>query len=89
MPVNDSQHNTTPEPGLAGSGVAALFIGAIITGSFLGLASPEASGTVSSYIDQTLLLMIFLLCLELRPGALFEGLKNLRFLGIAWGQTSL
>lgn len=92
MPVNESQHQTepnTPEPGLAGSGVAALFIGAIIAGSFLGLASPEASGTVSGFIDQTLLLMIFLLCFELRPGALLQGLKNLRFLGIAWGANFL
>ncbi|MEM8572198.1 MAG: arsenic resistance protein [Pseudomonadota bacterium] len=78
-----------PEPGLAGGGVAALFVGAILAGSILGLTAPTAGETLAAGIDPTLLLMIFLLFFELRPGAIVQGFGNLRFLSLAWAANFL
>ena len=78
-----------PEPGLAGSGVAALFLGAILAGSVLGLTAPAAGEAVSAGVDPTLLLMIFLLFFELRPGAIVQGFGSLRFLTLAWSANFL
>lgn len=78
-----------PEQGLAGSGVAALLLGAILAGSVLGLTAPTAGEAVSAGVDPTLLLMIFLLFFELRPGAIVQGFGSLRFLALAWGANFL
>lgn len=80
----DNRDYEPPAPGLAGGGVAALFLSAIFAGSVLGLTAPETENTLSAWVDHTLLLMIFLLFLELRPGAIVQGFGNLRFLGLAW-----
>ncbi len=79
----------TPEPGPAGSVVAALFVLAILAGSVLGLTAPAAGETMSAGVDPTLLLMIFLLFFELRPGAIFQDFGNLRFLSLAWSANFL
>ncbi len=78
-----------PEPGLTGSGVAALFLGAILAGSVLGLMAPAAGEVMSAGVDPTLLLMIFLLFFELRPGAIVQSFGSLRFLALAWGANFL
>ena len=84
----DPDHGA-PEPGLAGGGVAVLFLGAILVGSSLGLATPTTGEALSAWVDPTLLTMIFLLFFELRPGGLVQGFGNLRFLALAWGANFL
>ena len=78
-----------PEPGLGGTGVAAMFIGGIFVGSALGLTSPATGATLSAGVDPTLHLMMFLLFFELRLGAVVRGFGNLRFLALAWGANFL
>ena len=77
------------EPGLAGRGVAMVLLGAILVGSALGLTAPAAGEAMSAGVDPTLLLMIFLLFFELRPGAIVQGFGNVRFLALAWGANFL
>ena len=57
---------------------------AIITGALLGVTSPDLGNTASSYIDPTILLLIFLLLFEVPLKGIFKGAKNIRFIAIAW-----
>lgn len=70
-------------------GTAALLIGAILFGSFIGATAPETGETLSQGVDQTLLVMIFLLFFELRLGSIVKAFSNLKFLVIAWGSNFL
>jgi ACR3 family arsenite efflux pump ArsB len=63
---------------------AFLLIFAIITGALLGVASPDLGNKVSSYIDPTILLLIFLLLFEVPLKGIFKGATNIRFIAIAW-----
>ncbi|MCH2066090.1 MAG: hypothetical protein MK208_02550 [Shimia sp.] len=83
VPQPPDAPNTT-EPGLAGGGVAALLLGAMLAGASMGLLSPTTGDTASNWIDPTLLLMISLLLFELRPKSIVQGFGNLRFLGLTW-----
>lgn len=57
---------------------------AIIVGSVLGLFLPDASATVASTIDPSIMLLVFLLLFEVPAKGIFNGLTNIRFLSITW-----
>lgn len=77
---------TETAPGLI---ITALFLGAIVLGSVLGLLDPSIGTTVSQGVDFTLLVMLGLLFFEARLRAVAAGLANMRFIGMAWGVNFL
>ena len=89
MPRRRPDRDAPAPGGLSGSGVAALFLGAMLVGSALGLTAPAVGATLSAGADAALLLMIFLLFFELRLGAVAGAFRNLRFLALAWGANFL
>lgn len=61
-----------------------LLLLAIIIGSLLGFASPNISETAGTFIDPTILVLVFLLLFEVPLKGIFKGVSNVRFIGIAW-----
>ncbi len=61
-----------------------LLLLAIIIGSLLGFASPSISETAGSFIDPTILVLVFLLLFEVPLKGIFKGVSNVRFIGLAW-----
>ncbi|MEP5762403.1 MAG: hypothetical protein ABJ327_24430 [Litoreibacter sp.] len=81
-PSMSTTQGTEADP--APTRVAALFIGAIMLGSAIGLIAPDAGKAVSSNQDTTLLIMISLLFFEVSLGTVFKSLSNLKFITLAW-----
>ena len=61
-----------------------LLIIAIIGGSTTGIVSPMAGSTLGSFIDPTIMLLVFLLLFEVPLKGVFKGVTNIRFISIAW-----
>lgn len=71
-----------PAPGL---GASALFLGAIVIGTLLGLSAPDFGASLSQGIDPTLLVLVGLLFFDVRLTAVTAALGNRRFIALAWG----
>ncbi len=61
-----------------------LLLLAIILGSMIGLASPTTASQAGSFIDPTILILVFLLLFEVPLKGVFKGVSNVRFIGLAW-----
>lgn len=73
----------------AGFGAALLLLGAIVSGSLLGLSRPEAGERLGGWVDPVLMTLMVLLFFEMRLKALARGFADLRFLALAWGANFL
>ena len=61
-----------------------LLLMAIVCGSILGIASPSIGDTAGTFIDPTILMLVFLLLFEVPLKGVFKGGANVRFIGLAW-----
>ena len=57
---------------------------AILIGSLIGISSPETGEVLGSFIDPTILALVFLLLFEVPVKGIFKGLTNIKFISIAW-----
>lgn len=88
------EHSSTFEPVLpaeralgrfvAGSGATVLLIVAIAAGALLGHLSPTVGARIGGWMDNTVIMLIGLLVLEVSFARLGSCRQNARFLGIAW-----
>nr|WP_319515104.1 hypothetical protein [uncultured Cohaesibacter sp.] len=78
-----AERHTVWQSRLAGSGTTLLLIGAIASGSLLGILDPDFGKALSEGTDQTLLSLVCLLFFEVQLRDFASGLANLRFIGIA------
>ncbi|MEM7075254.1 MAG: arsenic resistance protein [Pseudomonadota bacterium] len=86
--MTDLVQATTPKS-VPGLGITALFLGAIILGSLLGLFDPDFGAGLSQGTDATLLIMLGLLFFEIRLKAFAVAASDLRFIALAWGANFL
>lgn len=68
---------------MSGNGTAIVLIAAIVFGSLIGIVMPEAGNTFSSQIDNTILLLVFLLLFEVRIQNLLSSLNRISFIAVA------
>lgn len=61
-----------------------LLLLAIIIGSTIGIIYPQIANKANQFIDPTIFIMIFLILFEVPIKAVLTGVKNLRFIGLAW-----
>lgn len=61
-----------------------LIICAIFIGSLVGIFFPNSTEQASGLIDPTILILVFLLLLEVPVKGLYKGIKNVKFLTLAW-----
>lgn len=60
-----------------------LFI-AVTAGSVIGILFPSLGSSAGNFIDPTILTLVFLLLFEVPLKGVFKGVKNIRFIGLAW-----
>ncbi len=65
---------------MSGRGSAIVLVAALVLGASVGLALPEASGVLSSQIDFTILLLVFLLLFEVRVQSILSSLNRIPFI---------
>ncbi|MEM6582523.1 MAG: arsenic resistance protein [Pseudomonadota bacterium] len=76
--------NVSPGARLPGVGITSfILIFGIVAGSVIGYASPAIGEWLGSGVDYTLLTLVGLVFFGVRFGALFQAVRNLRFLMIA------
>ncbi|MEM6536840.1 MAG: arsenic resistance protein [Pseudomonadota bacterium] len=68
---------------MSGQGTAIILLAAIVCGSLLGIALPDASTLLGRQIDFTILLLVFLLLFEVRIERILSSLNRIGFLAAA------
>lgn len=68
---------------MSGTGTAIILIAAIVCGSALGIALPQAGGVLSGQIDFTILLLVFLLLFEVRIQSILSSLNRIPLIAAA------
>ncbi|MEM1086422.1 MAG: arsenic resistance protein [Pseudomonadota bacterium] len=68
---------------MSGKGTPIILLAAILLGALVGITLPTAGEAVSSQIDYTILLLVFLLLFEVRIRNIMTSFSRVRFLAVA------